>query len=410
MKSTKTTLFLFYYFIIIYFIYVALNSILFPKHSYPTYIVNGFFLLFTLYVTFKYVEIKRFMIPMYLFFIYLLILISFSSDFFYSAQIYIKTLIPALFLPISFSFIKDIYHLKKFNKILILLICLYLINFIIANIFKLGRTAYGKEGFFSLYVGNVFTEGLNSIAYILVILPLILYLNKRHKKFVIFLGVLAFVALLLNLKRISILAVFIGYFFLIFFSKRKSYFIKSIVPIILLLLILYPFYKEPLQYQFMNRSDRFTEDFYENEGRYIETKLVWDEVFSFNSISQSLFGKEMFNSPGNYGGGIMGERMLHSDYNVLLHGAGIFGLLFYFYYNVIILKYFFKLKKQLPYRDNLINMMSATFIAVFLMSFIISLSGSFGLVIFTSIRSIYLGAILGIYNNCIYINKKPLND
>ena len=186
MKSTKTTLFLFYYFIIIYFIYVALNSILFPKHSYPTYIVNGFFLLFTLYVTFKYVEIKRFMIPMYLFFIYLLILISFSSDFFYSAQIYIKTLIPALFLPISFSFIKDIDHLKKFNKILILLICLYLINFIIANIFKLGRTAYGKEGFFSLYVGNVFTEGLNSIAYILVILPLILYLNKRHKNLLFF--------------------------------------------------------------------------------------------------------------------------------------------------------------------------------------------------------------------------------
>lgn len=410
MKPNKTTSFLFYYFVIIYFIYVALNSILFAKQSSPTYIVNGFFLLFTLYVTFKYVEIKRFMIPMYLFFIYLLILISFSSDFFYSAQIYIKTLIPALFLPISFSFIKDIDHLKKFNKILILLICLYLINFIIANIFKLGRTAYGKEGFFSLYVGNVFTEGLNSIAYILVILPLILYLNKRHKKFVIFLGVLAFVALLLNLKRISILAVFIGYFFLIFFSKRKSYFIKSIVPIILLLLILYPFYKEPLQYQFLNRSSRFTEDFYENEGRYIETKLVWNEVFSFNFIPHSLFGKEMFNSSGKYGGGIFGERYLHVDYNSLLFGAGIFGLLFYFYYNVIILKYFLRLKKKFQYKDNTINMMNATFIAVFLMSFIISFSGSFGLVIFTSIRSIYLGAILGIYNNCIYISKKPLDD
>lgn len=106
----------------------------------------------------------------------------------------------------------------------------------------------------------------------------------------------------------------------------------------------------------------------------------------------------------------MGERMLHSDYNVLLHGAGIFGLLFYFYYNVIILKYFLRLKKKFQYKDNTINMMNATFIAVFLMSFIISFSGSFGLVIFTSIRSIYLGAILGIYNNCIYINKKPLND
>ncbi len=406
MKPNKTTSFLFYYFVIIYFIYVALNSILFAKQSYPTYIVNGFFLLFTLYVTFKYVEIKRFMIPMYLFFIYLLILISFSSDFFYSAQIYIKTLIPALFLPISFSFIKDIDHLKKFNKILILLICLYLINFIIANIFKLGRTAYGKEGFFSLYVGNVFTEGLNSIAYILVILPLILYLNKRHKKFVIFLGVLAFVALLLNLKRISILAVFIGYFFLIFFSKRKSYFIKSIVPIILLLLILYPFYKEPLQYQFLNRSSRFTEDFYENEGRYIETKLVWNEVFSFNFIPQSLFGKEMFNSPGNYGGGVFGERPLHMDYNSLLFGSGILGLLFYFYYNIAILNYFLKLKKHLPSKNNLINIMNATFIAIFLMSFIISISGSFGSVVFTTVRSIYLGAILGIYNNYYRYNIK----
>ena len=411
MKPNKTTSFLFYYFVIIYFIYVALNSILFAKQSSPTYIVNGFFLLFTIYITFQYVEIKRFMIPMYLFFIYLLILIFFSSNFLYSAQTYIKTLIPALFLPISFSFIKDIKQLKKFNKVLIIVIILYIINLIIANIFKLGRIPYSTTNSdYALYVGNVFTDGLNSIAYILVILPLILYLDKKNKKIIVFLGVLAFIALLLNLKRISILAVFIGYFFLIFFSKRKSYFIKSIVPIILLLLILYPFYKEPLQYQFMNRSDRFTEDFYENEGRYIETKLVWDEVFSFNSIQHSLFGKEMFNSSGKYGGGIFGERYLHVDYNSLLFGAGIFGLLFYFYYNVIILKYFLRLKKKFQYKDNTINMMNATFIAVFLMSFIISFSGSFGLVIFTSIRSIYLGAILGIYNNCIYINKKPLND
>jgi len=411
MKPNKTTSFLFYYFVIIYFIYVALNSILFAKQSSPTYIVNGFFLLFTIYITFQYVEIKRFMIPMYLFFIYLLILIFFSSNFFYSAQTYIKTLIPALFLPISFTFIKDINQLKKFNKILILFLLLYLINFILTNFFKIGKTPYSSLGSdFSLYVGNVFTEGLNSIAYILVILPLILYLDKKNKKIVIILGVLALIALLLNLKRISIIAVLIGYFFLILFSKRKSYFIKSIVPIILLLFILYPFYKEPLQYQYMNRASRFTEDFYETEGRYIETKLVWDEVFSFNSIQHSLFGKEMFNSSGKYGGGIFGERYLHVDYNSLLFGAGIFGLLFYFYYNVIILKYFLRLKKKFQYKYNKINMMNATFIAVFLMSFIISFSGSFGLVIFTSIRSIYLGAILGIYNNCIYINKKPLND
>jgi len=400
MKPTKITLFLFYYFIIIYFIYVALSGIAFPKHSYPSYIINGFFLIYTIYVTFKYVEIKRFMVPMYLFFIYLLILIFFSSNFFYSAQTYIKTLIPALFLPISFTFIKDINQLKKFNKILILFLCLYLINFILTNFFKIGRTPYSRlDSDFSLYVGNVFTEGMNSIAYILVILPLILYLDKKNKKIVIILGVLALVALLLNLKRISIIAVLIGYFFLILFSKRKSYFIKSIVPIILLLFILYPFYKEPLQYQYMNRASRFTEDFYETEGRYIETKLVWDEVFSFNSIQHSLFGKEMFNSPGNYGGGIMGERMLHSDYNVLIHGSGIFGLLFYFYYNVIILKYFLRLKKKFQYKDNTINMMNTTFIAVFLMSFIISFSGSFGAVTFNTIRSIYLGAILGIFNN-----------
>ena len=90
---------------------------------------------------------------------------------------------------------------------------------------------------------------------------------------------------------------------------------------------------------------------------------------------------------------------------------GIFGLLFYFYYNVIILKWIFlKLKKQLPYRDNLINMMSATLIAVFLMSFIISLSGSFGAVTFNTIRSIYLGAILGIFNNIIVTDKINKNS
>ncbi len=414
MKPTKATSFIFYHFIIIYFIYVALNNMLFPKHSYPTYIVNGFFLLFTIYVTFKYVEIKNFMIPMYLFFIYLLILICFSSDFFYSSKTYIKTLIPALFLPISFSFIRDIWQLKKFNKVLIILATLYIINLVVANKFELGMAPYAsRNSDYALYIGNVFTEGLNSISYILVTLPLILYLDRKHKRIVIILGALVFITLLLNLKRISIIAIFMGYFFLVLFSKRKSYYLKSIVTIILLLLILYPFYKESLQYQFMNRSDRFTKDFYENEGRYIETKLVWDEVFGFNSITQSLFGKEMFNSPGNYGAGIMGERMLHMDYNVLLEGAGIFGLLFYFYFNIIILKYFLKLKKNLSSKDNLVNMMNATFMAMFFMSFIISFSGSFGVVVSNSIRSIYLGAILGIYNNIKdskYIKKHTLSN
>ncbi len=398
MQASKTTSFLFYYFIIIYFIYVALSGILFPKQSYPSYAVNGFFLLFTIYVTFKYVEIKKFMIPMYLFFIYLLILIFFSSNFFYSAQTYIKTLIPALFLPISFTFIKDIDRLKKFNKILLLFICLYLINFILTNFLNIGRSPYSRlDSDFSLHVGNIFTEGLNSIAYILVILPLILYLDKKHKIFIIYLGVLALIALLLNLKRISITAVFIGYFLLIFFSKRKSYFLKSMLPIVLILLILYPFYKEPLQYQLLNRSDRFTEDFYENEGRYIETRIVWNEVLSFNSITKSFFGKELFNSPGNYGGGIMGERQLHVDYNQLLNGAGIIGLIWYFYYHYIILKYYIKLKMRIKETYNYIDILNGTFISVFLMSFIISFSGSFGSVIFNTIRHIYLGAIIGIF-------------
>ncbi len=50
--------------------------------------------------------------------------------------------------------------------------------------------------------------------------------------------------------------------------------------------------------------------------------------------------------------------------------------------------------------------MNATFIAIFLMSFIISISGSFGSVVFTTVRSIYLGAILGIYNNYYRYNIK----
>jgi hypothetical protein len=156
-----------------------------------------------------------------------------------------------------------------------------------------------------------------------------------------------------------------------------------------------PFLLNTVLAQLELREDRYSLDSYESEARYKETFYVSDEIFNLDNPIVMFFGKEFLNSPGNYAGGRWGTRQLHVDYNNLLLGSGVFGLLFYFYIFYSIFIYFKKVKPRFK-NNTLTNLLITTFYVFFLTQFIISLSGQMYSITFRSFNFIFMGAFLSI--------------
>lgn len=64
-------------------------------------------------------------------------------------------------------------------------------------------------------------------------------------------------------------------------------------------------------------------------GRFTDHVMVYEDLFVQKRYSP-LLGYEFFNAPGNYGGGVFGDRNLHADAAVITHASGLIGLLLYF--------------------------------------------------------------------------------
>jgi hypothetical protein len=135
-----------------------------------------------------------------------------------------------------------------------------------------------------------------------------------------------------------------------------------------------------------------------NEGRYTETSLVVNMIVNSNKLTEFLFGKEVFNSPGNYNNPISNKRQIHSDYNLLLHGTGIFGIVFYFVLQLSLLIWFYQLRRKLKLisvNDEILTFLNYLFPAVFFMGLVIMISGGINSPLFNSIRYAILGSSIG---------------
>jgi len=213
--------------------------------------------------------------------------------------------------------------------------------------------------------------------------------------------------LILVLKRGALLVVAIGYLVMLLFTefKQKRKIFQIILAFFLVLVITYPLYEDMLHSRYKVRERRLQTDSYETEGRYLENKLVIEDIFFSGNMSWLLFGHEVLNSPGNYGHGAWGDRQLHNDYAQVLNGSGVIGLSLYLLMNISIFTYYHKLKKRVillglyTKREKVLNMVFWSF---FLAYFALGLSGSITSIIYNVIRFVFLGAIIGVYKNIPY--------
>lgn len=392
--SSTTFLYRFFPFL---FIYIASIGVIFPKGSVATQLIGSFILLTTFYYFISNYKSTKLFNILLAFLIYISFLSIFSSKFLYSLSNIASAAIWIFILPISFFLINNMTKFRRLLNSIALIGVLYILNIIISTVFGITGKSYSREIF---QVGNIFTEGLNSMAYILIATPLILHLQPKNKRLIFIIAIIIFILVFVQLKRISILAIIIGLMIQVVYSKNRISIVLGLVVSVLVMLVAYPVYENALNLQYKVRERRLTTSNIEEEGRYQETFHAINETIFSNDLKLFLFGKEVFNSPGNYANGKYGPRMIHNDYNMILHGSGVIGLLLFISWPIPLYLFYRKIKitAQYSFQDKrLFDILSVLFINLIIIGYLISLSGSLKGVLFNSIRVALMGSILRLF-------------
>ena len=343
-----------------------------------------------------------------LIFIYCLTLLFFSSDLELSFQKYIKYLSGIIMFPIFYLQVSNIKDLIKVKISFLIILFIFVINFIFADLFNLGRGIYsdGQDNFNS---GNLEGSSLYIGSLVLISAPLFYTFLKSYRSriFYIILNISVVLILLLSMRRTALLMVVIAYVFIAFFYRTKSALYKYGLVILTLIVITVSVNFDKVQNRIELRSDRFEEGSIEKEGRYLETILIFANIFSFEDMSYSFFGRELFNSAGNYDYPDP-KRLIHADYNIIISGSGLIGLFLYFLFNYQILLIFIR-SRSISGKSSLYYLFWVTGFALLIASIAVSFSSGLFAITYRSTLYALLGTFIAVLNKKIIPLKKSPN-
>lgn len=326
---------------------------------------------------------------------YFLILMFFSTSIEKSFWRFSKFAISFLFLPISFSVVKNYSQLKVLNNAIIIAAIFIVINVVFSTVFGIKTAGYHDDSEFS--TGNMFSSGLFTGVYFVILSPLILKNHSIFSRKTVFFLILAIVIInFLVMKRSTIIVLMAGVF--VYSLLNKQVLNKYVLILGFGVTIAFFVFGEMFISRFESREKKLQIDSFQNESRYTESLVILEDILSFNDPIYSFSGRELFNTVGHYGGGRYGAREIHNDYMVLLNGSGLVGLFLYLFLFVklyfIFLRIYQKDRKQL-------KELYVFFVLLMMTSLLISFNGGMAAIGYRSIGFIYLGSLLGIAENTI---------
>lgn len=348
----------------------------------------------------------------YFLLVYWFLLVFLSSNIAYSFKVYLQVFFTMVFYPIGYAVANSKFDFKHFSYSIVFSSILLLLNFILSNVLGIGENPYGED---LIYSGNLQTTSLYIISYIVLAFPFVIPALQKFKisRYAYLGSIFSLVIILLMFGRRSpIVAILLGVFVLFLFYYRNNL-RKIILPAmasVFLVIVLGFVFMDKITKTYMARESRFEQSFYENELRYIETQLIWMQYLSFSDPVESFIGKEIFNTIGNYGNGMFGDRPIHVDYNRVLHGSGFIGLILYLALLVFIgvraiNRYYFTWRSGVTRNPSIYpsSIITSYGIMIFLMLIFFSFSGGLSGVTFRSYTFFMLGFSL---NFPIYLNEK----
>lgn len=332
--------------------------------------------------------------PLFNFLIFTLLLVLFSSEMFYSFKGYMQVFISMMTFVIGFIYFDNISKLHKLNKTLLYVLAFTVGFTAVGYIFGIGNTLEYTYKIDPEAIGLLRSFGLYSAAVTIGILPLVLisFQDSIWRWLLLSLAVVAYIFILLNVRRTAISIPIIGLLTFAWFIPNKSKVITGVIIAFAILILLFPFYGDKFMSRYMVREEqgRFDEDFYETESRYLENISLFTAVFSFQDPVKSLFGSKIYASGRDEE---ERKRMYHSDSASLLDGTGIVGVLIYVYFLYRLFKFgtFFKNTTSPHYQLYKSTYYSLLFILLFA-----SLGGSLMNVTLRSLLFLFMGALLSL--------------
>jgi len=326
------------------------------------------------------------------FVVYYFFLCFFSSNYSESFYGFFKFMIAMFMFPVGYFFINSYVLFQKLNKFYFIALCLFVLNIVVANIFNLGTSDYLEDSFY-------FGAGRVNITKIMLIVlfastNLITILNNKQKKYFVAILIISAFITIVGIKRSVLLSFGTGAILYLIFNRLKLGIFKIVFPavfIILLTPLIYPNAFNLVESRFMAREERigFDEEVIESEGRVDEMSLVINSWIE-GSITHKMFGSELFNDRAFFNS----QRMLHTDYMVILNGSGLLGIILWF---IILIGIFIKGQRYLRIFDNDIRFpfLRATFYSIIVSQLFMSISGSIQGIGLRSYILLYLGAIVG---------------
>lgn len=386
--------------------YVVLDSSFsfFPSLSIVTYIRPIVFLFISLFLIekIKFNWLNRYL---FIFLIYTLVLVLFSSEIFYSFKGYSQVFISMMCFPLGYLYFDSTDKLRILNRSLFYVILYSVFSSAIGYLFGIGRNFDYDSISDPESIGLLGSGGLYSAALAIGLIPMLLTtVTRPFWKWVLYISSFAaYVFILLNVRRTAILIPIVGLLTYAWFAPRKSRIFMGVVFIGFLLILSSPLYLDKLisRYNVRAEKGRFDEDFYKTENRYEENIYLISTVFSFDDPLTSLVGNKIYSS-GRTDDVL--TRMYHSDSANLLAGTGIIGVFLY----IMVYIAFFRFPRFCKNSNNQkIGLYKTTYYSLLLMSLFVAMNGSLMLVSLRSIIFLYMGAMLSLMyreKQIVYLN------
>jgi len=336
---------------------------------------------------------------------YWLVLVVLSSEIATSFRIYTAVCLSLVMFPVGYNCISTFDDLKKLHNSLMVVLIIFGGYAVLSNFLEVGYTQYMHGSRDVIGVGWADAQ-LYCAPFILVLYPLMAEIGIKRKKLVNALLLCTFLLLLISLRRSAVGIAMLGYVLLFYQTGQLKSLAKYIVPVVVVAGALFLIFREPIMERVALREDKFSSSYdVSEEKRYLETILVWTDLANAESLTTSVFGTELFNSRGNYGDGALGTRVIHIDYNLILHGSGVLGLILYIGIYILLLWEAKRIQAKLVIaglmKDKRVKLLQKMIVTFTIMSFVIGFSGQLATPTFRVITFLYLGAAFSILKNML---------
>jgi hypothetical protein len=214
---------------------------------------------------------------------------------------------------------------KELSFAAVLILGLFIANTLASTVF--GYSPFAMYGISTgLLYGNIYAANFNILPIAVFIVATSLMQGRNGLYFLVL--VVAFAFIMLTLRRSVMGLSAAGLIFAMIVSMAQKNIKKLLFIGLAAFFVGFIIYANTdfmsvfnERYELRNLDDRELEE----EKRFIEYYLIYKDMFFYRDYSP-WFGYELFNSWGNYGRGILGDRSLHSDLTNIAHSSGFLGL------------------------------------------------------------------------------------